>query len=285
MNSFLANYKSPLLMITGVLIGAMCGIMWPNVAHNLKFIGDIFLNLLFTLVIPLVFFSITVAFYRLVKDGQIGKILLRTSAFFILIWIICGTLSYFSMFLWNPSSNWDLQTMLVENGVDVQPKGNILVEIFTVSDFTMLFSKSHIMPLVIFSALIGTSAAMVYKTSDNFLRVMEGGNSIISKALELVMRTAPIGLGCYFAHTTASFGANIINDYLGIFIIYCSLAAIVIFLVFPLLIRSRYNWSKVKEYAINVTPPSITAFSTASSSVAMPGNIEAAVRTLSLIHI
>lgn len=279
MKNFLVNYKGPIAMIAGVLLGAACGIIWPEVAHSLKFIGDIFLNLLFTLVIPLVFFSITIAFFRLARDGSLAKILLRTIICFVAIWIVCGTLSYFAMFFWSPSGNFDLGMMLQGNCPASQTRGNFLVEMFSVSDFTLLFSKSHILPLVIFSALLGVSASKALGQKENFQHVMETGNTIICKALEIVMYCAPVGLGCYFAETTASFGAKIISDYLEIFIIYCTIALLVIFVVYPLLIRSRYDWKKVKSYAVNITPPSITALSTASSSIAMPGNIEAAIAT------
>jgi L-cystine uptake protein TcyP (sodium:dicarboxylate symporter family) len=73
MNSWLKNYKGILLLISGIITGSIAGAVLGDKVKLIKPIGDIFLNLLFTAVVPLVFFAITSAISGLNKSQKLGK--------------------------------------------------------------------------------------------------------------------------------------------------------------------------------------------------------------------
>lgn len=275
MNGVLKNYKGTIAMIAGVIAGAVVGALWPSAAHFVKPVGDIFLNLLFVLVVPMVFFSISLAFYRMKARKQIGKVLLRTLFAFLAIWLCCGILSYLSTLIINP-----LGDFVLGDGVSLKTgeasSDNALTGALSVSDFPQLFSKFHLLPLIIFSALIGLGAACAGEKGARAADFFDAGNEVVIKAMNVLMFIAPLGLGCFFADTIASIGSGLLEGYLRILIIYCVLTAILLFVVYPLLVRIARGREGVKAFFTHIIPPTITALAASSSSVAMPGNIEAA---------
>lgn len=276
MSAFWKNYAGTAAMLAGVIIGGLIGALWQDAARFVTPVGDIFINMLFVLVIPMVFFSISIAFCKLRSGGQIGRILSKTIIVFVLIWLTFGVISYITMLVSNPVGD------VASGGVPLgaQPgevnNGGAIVGALSVSDFPELFSKHHLLPLILFSALLGIGVASAGEKGKRVADMLDSWNEVIGKTMSLLMKAAPVGLGCYFAGVVANVGSQLLGGYLRVFVTYCILAAIIFFIVNPLLVYFASGRQGVKSFWKNILPPSITALATASSSVAMPGNIEAA---------
>ena len=88
--SFWEQYKMPILLLGGIAIGAIIGIVAPGFGTKLKPLGDIFLNLMFTIVVPLVFASIASAVGAMVNMKRLGKILGSTVLTFLVTGMFAG---------------------------------------------------------------------------------------------------------------------------------------------------------------------------------------------------
>ena len=77
------QYKTPILLLGGIAAGSLIGVISPGLGQTLKPIGDVFLNLLFTIVVPLVFVSIACAVGTMANMNRLGKILGGTVAVFL----------------------------------------------------------------------------------------------------------------------------------------------------------------------------------------------------------
>ena len=88
--SFWEQYKTPILMLGGIAIGAIIGVVAPGFGTTIKPLGDIFLNLLFTIVVPLVFVSIASAVGGMANMKRLGKILGGTIGTFVFTGIIAS---------------------------------------------------------------------------------------------------------------------------------------------------------------------------------------------------
>ena len=86
------SYGFSILLIVSILVGAAVGIIMGKNAVVLKPFGDIFLNLLFTAIIPLVFFSITSAISGMTNMRRLGKILSAMLIVFILAGIVASVI-------------------------------------------------------------------------------------------------------------------------------------------------------------------------------------------------
>ena len=83
MKRFFRNYKFPIILITSIIIGSIIGIIFGSDAKVLKPLGDLFLNMLYTIVVPLVFFTISSSVSNMLNMKRLGKILRKTFCVFI----------------------------------------------------------------------------------------------------------------------------------------------------------------------------------------------------------
>jgi Na+/H+-dicarboxylate symporter len=258
-------------LVLGLLLGALLGIFLPSAVPYIKPIGDIFLNLLFILIVPLVFFSIATAIYNLKQRQMVGRVLGITMIVFIVLGLIAGILTYLGCIVFNPMDatmpQWSNTTFEKQNA------GELLVNTLTVSDFNLLLSKSHILPLIVFALLFGLAIASLGEKGKPMARFIESGNMVIMQIMELIMKLAPIGLGCYFASIIAQLGTQVLTGYMRMLLLFCALTLLVYFVLFPLCIYFVCGKNQLKLFFKHILSPSLTALATCSSSACMPINI------------
>lgn len=271
MSKVLENYKPTILLVIGLLLGALVGAFFPTAVPYIKPAGDIFLNLLFILIVPLVFFSISTAIYNLKQRQMVGRVLGVTMVVFIVLGLIAGILTYLGCIAFNPLDStipqWSNTTF------EKQSAGELLVNTLTVSDFHLLLSKSHILPLIVFALLFGLAIASLGDKGKPMARFIESGNMVIMQIMELIMKLAPIGLGCYFASVIAQLGAQVLTGYMRMLLLFCALTLLVYFVFFPLCIYFICGKNQLKLFFKHILSPSLTALATCSSSACMPINI------------
>lgn len=279
MRGFWKNYGSSLLLLAGVLVGGACGLIFKDDVLFVKPVGDIFLNLIFTLVVPLVFFSVASSICNVKSSGKVGKLLGTMVIVFLAMSAVAAILTYFGCLVISPLGDMDKTSILQAfPAVDTSiAKGNIgdsIAGALTVSDFPQLLSKNNILPLIVFSLLFGLAVAKT--KSDVMTKFLQQGNDVIMKMMGLIMKIAPVGLGCYFAVTIAKLGSQILEGYLRVFILYIAITAVFFFIIQPLYVLIMAGPEGFKRFWKHILPPSLTAFATASSAATMPLSIEAA---------
>ena len=275
-SNFLKNYGATLLLLLGLLVGGTFGAVLGEKAQVLRAPGMLFLNLVFVLVVPLVFFSVAHSMVTMRKSGVIGKVLGASLGVFLLMSLVAGVFSYGLMAAWNPfdgiTASADASEGIISgDGIDF---GDALVSALTVSDFPLLLSREHLLPLIIFAALLGLAVALLEQKAALVERFISEGESVIMKMMELVMKLAPIGIGCYFADTIGTLGGRIVGEYLEIFLAVCAACA-VCYLVFNSLyaLIARVPLGKFWK---EMLAPSATAVGTCSSAACIPVNMTAA---------
>jgi len=271
MSAFWTNYRSTVLLLAGLLLGGTAGLVFGPGASIVKPVGDIFLNLIFVLVVPLVFFSIALSICNLKKQNLVGKTLVTTIWVFLAMSLIACLLSYVTFRIFDPFEGIS-QVATASSESSATGTADAIVRAFTVPDFPLLLSKSNLLPLIIFAAIFGLAAA---QTSSGKVPVfLEEGMSVIMKMMEIVMKLAPIGLGCYFADMLGRLGGQILGSYLWVFILYMVLALFVYFVMHSIYVVA--GGMPLKQYWKHIVTPSLTAIATCSSAACIPVNIKAA---------
>lgn len=274
MNSFIKNYGSTLALLAGLVVGGIVGIYAPETAHAVKPVGDFFLNLLFVLVVPMVFFSISVSICNMKKSGNVGRLFGTTLLVFLGMSLVAGVVAYIGTRIYSPLGDVAANSLAVE-GNQQGKLADAIVSSFTVTDFPLLFSKSALLPLIVFAALMGYSIASLGQKAEPLEKLINAGNEVIMKMMNIVMYIAPVGLGCFFADTVAVVGNQLLEGYLRSFILFVGLAAFYFFIMNPLYVLLSRGVKGYKLYWQHILPPSIVAFATGASSLAIPGNIDA----------
>ena len=272
--SFWQQYGGLILILGGIAIGALIGAFAPSVGTTIKPIGDIFLNLLFTIVVPLVFVSIASAVGSMANMKRLGRILGSTVGTFIFTGLIAAACVLTWVNLFSPSAGASIQLTTGEVG-EAQSAGELLVSSLTVSDFSDLWDKSNMLPLIIFAIIFGFCVSACGGDESPMGKLLNNLNDIIMKFVGVIMFIAPIGLGAYFANLVATYGPEIVGDYGRSMLVYyplCLLYAVIFFPLYAFLAGGRLG---VKRMVKNIFPPAITAFATQSSAATIPVNKEA----------
>ncbi|MEG2509428.1 MAG: dicarboxylate/amino acid:cation symporter, partial [Chryseobacterium sp.] len=273
----LKNYSGILLLLFGITVGSIIGIVAPNIVDYLKPLGDIFLNLLFVSVVPLVFFAVANSVSSLEQQSKFGKIML-IMCFTFLFFIITAALFTILVVYFFPVSGVSASKEVVEDAVNNDSWGNRIVSFFTVGEFTQLFSRQNMLALLIFSFMTGFSARKAGEQGKAFRVFIASGYEVMKELLLMIMKVAPIGLGAYFAYQVATLGPQLFGFYakpLGLYYI----AGVVYFLLFfSLYAFIAKGKNGVKSFWQNAIYPTLTALSTCSSFATMPANLQAAAK-------
>ena len=283
MKEFFKHYGQTVILLLSIIIGAIIGLIWKEGATVLSPFGDIFLNLMFVIIVPLVFLTISTSIARIKQPKRLGKIMGSIVLVIVItsiIAVVVGLLSTFFVKLVNVEDGKAILESLENSSEEVEEAEelNILertVSAITVSDFTELLSKNNLIALVIFSILFGCAIKMSGEKGKPVQDFLESATTIIMNLLNIVMYYAPIGLGCYFAALVGSFGANIALGYAKTFIIYLIVSVLYYFIMYTVYAFIAGKKKGVKVFWKNAIPPTVTALATCSSAASIPVNMEA----------
>ena len=283
MKKFLSNYKSTIILLVAIIVGAIIGIIFQEKATVLKPLGDIFLNLLLVIVVPLIFLTITTSIAKMKTPKRLGKIVITIIGVFIftsIVAVIIGFLSTYFVRLVEPEDGEQIRMSLEQ--VDEETEGDEeeltiadrTVQLITVDDFYKLLSKDNIIALLIFSVIFGLAMNMSGEKAKPVENFLESANSIVQNLIKIIMYYAPIGLGCYFASLIGNFGAQIAVGYLKTFIYYTIVAVAFYFIMYTVYAFLAGGKKGIKAFWKNALPSTITALATCSSAASIPVNIE-----------
>lgn len=293
MSSFIKNYASSLLLLAGLVAGALVGAFAPSAAHFLRPVGEIFLNLIFVMVVPLVFFSTASAICRLRGSGSLGGLFGTTFGVFLVMSLVAAGLGMLgtSLFSIAPGEGFSLQGVSgagsagssggSEAGSPVGSSGALgtgaaIVGALTASDFSLLLSKEHMLALLIFAALFGFAAAAAGEKGLPVRQLLESGNEVMVRMVGLVMKAAPLGLGCYIAGLIPTLGTLVLGGYLRVLLLYCALTLVLFFIINSLYVLG--SGASLGKFWRHIWEPAATAAATASSAAAIPSAIAATKR-------
>jgi Na+/H+-dicarboxylate symporter len=275
--SFLKNYSFSLLLLCSIAFGAGLGILFKEKIAFVKPLGDIFLNLLFTAVVPLVFFSISSSIAEMSDLHRLGKIMTWMMVLFVATGLISASLMILGVKIYPPVLTGP-PILHMGAGITQVKTVEQLVGAFTVSDFVQLLSKQNMLALIVFSILIGLSASLAREDSKAFVNFLISGNKVMMKVIHLIMFYAPVGLGAYFAYLTGVFGPRLLGSYARVVMLYYPFSILYFFLGFSFYALLAGGVNGVRTFWANIIPASLTALGTGSSLATIPSNIEAADR-------
>ncbi|MEN6620246.1 MAG: dicarboxylate/amino acid:cation symporter [Smithella sp.] len=274
---FFKAYGFSMLLIVSVLAGALLGLKFGKNAVIFKPLGDIFLNLLFTIIIPLVFFSISSAVAGMTDLKRLGKIMSAMIIVFTVAGFIAACIMIAGVTIYPPASN-----VKISLGIPLKTEHfNVyeqIVNVLTVSDFRDILSKKSMPALIIFSILTGLGASAAGEKGKVFSSFLRSATEVMMKVIGYIMLYAPIGLCAYFAYLTGTFGTQLLDSYTRVVILYFPLATLYFFVVFTFYVYLAAKGPGVKAFWKNIIPPTLTALATGSSMVTIPSNLEAADR-------
>lgn len=283
MKNFLKTYMSVIILLAAIIIGAIVGIVFKEKAAVLSPLGDIFLNLMFVVIVPLIFLSISTSISRMKQPKRLGKIMITIIAMFVvtsLVAVFVGLAVAYPVKLVNPEDGETIKASLEEQEEPLTEEEDqtILertVSALTVNDFSKLLSKSNIIAIIVFSILFGMAMNMAGEKAKPVEEFLNSAYEVIMKLIKIIMYYAPIGLGCYFAALIGTFGGSIAVGYAKTFVIYTVVAILFYIIVYTIYALIAGGKRGVVTFWKNIIPATVTALATCSSAASIPVNTEA----------
>ncbi len=284
MKKFLSNYKSTIILLVAIIVGAIVGIIFQEKATILQPLGDIFVNLLLVVIVPLIFLTITTSIAKMKSPKRFGKIIVTIICVFVITTVIALLIGFASTSftkLVNTEDGEMIRASLEDEEVTEEETEDLsiaerTVQLLTVSDFQDLLSKNNIIAILVFSVICGIATKMSGEKGEAFLNFLNSANNVIQNIVKIIMYYAPVGLGCYFAALVGSFGASIALGYLKTFVLYTVVAVLFYFIIYTFYAFIAGGKRGVTLFWKNVLPSTFTSLATCSSAASIPVNIECA---------
>lgn len=261
-------------MVVGIAVGSL----WPDVGRELKPISNIFLRMIKSLIVPLLFSTLVIGIAGHGDDmKKVGRLALRSIIYFEVVTTLALAIGLIAVNMVQPGKGIVLPP---EAGADVQQMAQTQVSLGGVLEHTVPQSffdaaaKNEVLQIVFFAILFAVALARVPgEPRQVMLRALESLAEVMFKFVGLVMAFAPFGIGAAIAVTVAQSGLGVLKN-LGLMVLtlYAALVVFVVLVLVPVMLLFRIP---VKKFLRTVKEPFLIAFSTASSEAALPQAMQA----------
>ncbi len=286
--SVLQNYAQMIIMIVAMIAGCIVGFIFPVVkagdvvtsagATVLKPLGTVFINMMFCIVVPLVFASIAGAVANAGNRKRTGKILGVTVATFVVTGAIAAVIMFLLVQVFPPVLQAWTETPSEEMG-EYASLSDMIVNFFTVPDFTNLLSRRSMLPLIVFSILFGFAVNLNGGKDTMVGKFLDDLTNVMLKFVKIITYYAPVAFFAIFADLVATYGPQITEDYGRALILYYPLCFVYIFTAFPLFAWFGGGKGAIKTMFRHIVKPAIVSLGTCSSVATIPTNMDAAEET------
>ena len=287
MKKFMKNYGFIITMLVGIVAGCVIGAIFPVVkdgdtvidagATVLEPLGTVFINLMFCIVVPMVFCSISSAIANMDSMKKAGKIMGVTIVTFLCTAGIAAILMYFVCRIF-PLVQGQYETVTGEVGQTLG-LSDMIINFFTKPDFAELWSRKAILPLIVFAVLCGFGIQMAGGKETMTAKLLADMTNCIMKVVKIITYYAPVGFFGFFATLVATYGPELIGDYSRTLIIYYVMCFAYMFVFFPIYAQFGGGKGGAKVMFQHLFKPAAVSFGTCSSVATIPTNMEEAEAT------
>ena len=257
-------------MILGIVLGIVVGFVWDG-AGALEPLGTLFINMMFCVVVPMVFFSISSSIANMKSVKRAGKLMGTTVVTFMCTTIIASVIMYV---LVRFIPVYTGEPAFEPGASEPMTVGAMIVGFFTKPDFPDLWSRRSILQLIIAGIFFGFGVQMCGGPETKVAKLLEEITNVLMKVIKLISYYAPIGFFGFFAALVAAHGADFVSSYARAIILYYVVSFLYMFLIFPLYARFGGGKGAVKVMFQHLFRPAAVAFGTCSSVATIPTNME-----------
>ena len=272
------NYRFLVILLSCMVAGALVGWFAPDFGHSIAFLGTVFINMMFCIVVPMVFASIAGSVANMESKERAGKIMGYTVGTFVVTGAIAAVIMFVLMKVFPPVLEpWT--NLAAEEIGEHASMTDMIVNFFTSSDFVGLLSRRAMLPLIVFSILFGFAVQMTGGKDSIIGQWLSGLTDVMMKFVNIVTYYAPIAFFAIFADLIATYGSSVVSGYGRAMIVYYPLCFIYIFTAFPLFAWFGGGKGAIKLMFSHIARPAIVSLGTCSSVATIPTNIEEADET------
>ena len=256
----------------GFVIGILLGIFLPEFSLNIKFIGDIYLNIIKVMIIPIIFVAVSTGIINIGSGKDLGRIGFKSVLVFVVMFALTAGIGLFISYLVRPGKVIDIEATGYDGEVTSPNAEDFFMNIIPDNLF-MALTEGDILATIIFTVIFSIAIVAVGKEAEPVKSFINSLSKIIFKVLNYIMELTPIGIISLMAYAVAEYGAGIFSA-LGLYIVTAYVACIIAFIIVMLIPVWLYTGLKPVDFLKGIYKVWLVSFATTSSAVTMPTTIK-----------
>ncbi|AKG74701.1 dicarboxylate/amino acid:cation symporter [Salinicoccus halodurans] len=276
MNSLLTSKQHLFTRIAiGFVLGIIMGIVIPEFSIQTKFIGDVYLNLIQMMIIPVIFVAVAGGIINIGSTQDLGRIGFKSVIVFVLMFIATAAIGLIISYLVRPGNHINIDSPGFDETVTSPSVQDFFMNIVP-SNIFQAASEGAILPVILFTLLFSVAIVAVGKEAEPVKTFLNSLSKVVFKILDFVMELTPIGVLSLMAFAMAEYGAGIFSA-LGLYIITAWAACIIAFIVVMLLPVWLYTGLSPIQFIKGIYKVWLVSLSTTSSAVTLPTNMRVSI--------
>ena len=257
----------------GMALGLVTGLLFPHLAPYLEPLSTIFIRLVKTIVVPIIFVSLIVGIAGHGDMKAVGRMGLKAIVYFEIVTTFALGIGLLAVNLLRPGDGVDIgggREAVVAG--KVHSFSDLLVHMFP-ENVLESAARGDLLQIVVFTVIFSAALIMIGEKKKPIIELCEAVTEVMFKYTNIVMRVAPIGVGAALAVVVGSKGISVVVHLLGLIAcLFLSLIVFIIVILVPVMLILRIP---LRKFFAAVKEPAVIAFSTTSSEAALPKAMEA----------
>lgn len=255
----------------GFALGILLGLFLPEFSINIKFIGDIYLNIIKAMIIPIIFVAVSTGIINIASGKDLGRIGFKSVSVFVLMFVATAGIGLLISYLVRPGNHINIGTAAYDGEVTSPSVEEFFMNIIPDNLF-MALTEGDILATIIFTVIFSIAIVAVGKEAEPVKNFINSLSKIVFKVLDYIMELTPIGIISLMAFAVAEYGAGIFSA-LGLYIVTAYAACIIAFIVVMLIPIWLYTGMTPVQFMKGIYKVWLVSLATTSSAVTMPTTI------------
>lgn len=269
--------KAPLWaqILAAIVIGVLIGVVSPEAAEVLSPLGDIFLNLLKMLIVPLVFFSITNGICAMQNGKQLRSVGGRIVLYYVVSSAAASVFGVVGGLITQPGKNITDFALAEEaaEAADFSMIDNIIS--WFPSNIVKAMADGNMIQIIVFCLFLGVALLALGDKASMVIKFIGEGNDIMLKITEYVIAISPLGILSLMASMVSTVSGAMMKEVI-VFIATIDVTIVIFALVFYPLVLKFVGHLKVSKFFKEASASMLVAFTTTSSAATLPVSIKVA---------
>ena len=280
MKGFFAKENLFIRIAAGFAIGIALGFIAPEFSLGIKFLGDIYLNLIKLMIIPILVCAVAGGIFNSADKISFRRIGTKTVSLYILMFMASFAVSMAVAMLIRPGMNIMFENKPVYDGEigGAFSAGEVLVSIIP-DNFLAPMVNGAVLPTIIATLIVSAAAVKAGEKGRLFRDTIISASEVAFKALGMIMETSPVGVMSLMAFSIAEYGTGMFMA-IGKYILCCWLACLAVFIIVFLLPVRAYTHVPLRKYLSASGKVALMTMSTTSSAATLPTSMRVSMEEL-----
>lgn len=279
MKTFFEKKHLFLRVAAGFILGVILGLAVPAFALKIKFLGDVYLNLIKLMIIPVVFCAVFCGIANIRDGALLRRIGFRTVMLYVLMFIASSAVSLCIAYTVRPGAGTVFDTAPVYEGAVTTPTFSGFITSIIPSNIIKAAADGDTLPMILFASVFACACVALGTKSEPVVNFMNSLSDALFKMLGWFMEFSPIGVAALMAYSVSAYGAGIFGN-LAKYIACCWICCIAVFalvMVLPVCLITKVSLSRLLKACGKIA---LVTLSTTSSAATLPTTIDASVNDL-----